>query len=57
MEPITIVLVAVAMFPYVCGAGYVAYATALGGCPEPTRGRYHRLPTSTLTDPLLGYEL
>ncbi len=57
MEPFTTVLIIAAIFPYICGIGYVVYAAVSNGYSEPSRGRYHQLPTTALKEPLLGYEL
>jgi hypothetical protein len=57
MEPFTTVLIIAAIFPHICGIGYVVYASVSSGYSEPSRGCYHQLPTIALSEPLLGYEL
>lgn len=57
METFTTVLIIAAIFPYICSIGYVVYASVSSGYSEPSRGRYHQLPTTALKEPLLGYEL
>ena len=57
MEPFTTVLIVAAISPYVCGIGYVVHASVSSKYSEPSRGRYHQLPTTALKEPLLGYDL
>lgn len=60
MEPFTTVLIVAAISPYVCGIGYVVYASVsskYSEYSEYSRGRYHQLPTTALKKPLLGYDL
>ena len=57
MEPFTTVLIVAAISPYVCGIGYVVYASVSSKYSEPSRGRYHQLPTTALKESFLGYDL